>query len=112
MGLISFLYSCEKSRKVNLPIVKIEKESERVFEKRIKEIRKSFLKIDVEKVKENLSSFERVKFSNRIDELRASLNETSLLIKKDYSKEEERKIKSKLTQTNEIWEFIIQKYKI
>lgn len=112
IGGLLLLYSCERNNSKNIPIVSVNTDVDYKFEAEVKNLKEEFSKVNVDEVNENLSKVEQVQFSNRVDELRRNINSLAISLKSEYSDDEKKEIKDKLSRTKTMWEYLLNNYSI
>lgn len=79
---------------------------------KIKMLRMEIQGIDSKVIKKSLTSNQKYKFNKRLKELKKSLNQTIVLMKPKYTKDEQMVVETQYIKTKEIWDYLIRNYNI
>lgn len=78
----------------------------------INKLRKQVENIDVTETTKNLPKQEKLRFTNRLSDLKIELNKAIRLIKNDESLDNKTKARSSLNRAMVIWDYMLMHYKI
>lgn len=79
---------------------------------KIKMLRMEIQGIDSKVIKKSLTGNQKYKFNKRLKELKKSLNQTIVLMKPKYTKDEQMVVETQYIKTKEIWDYLIRNYNI
>ncbi|MEE3080371.1 MAG: hypothetical protein VX341_13615 [Bdellovibrionota bacterium] len=79
---------------------------------KIKMLRMEIRGIDSKVIKKSLNGNQKYKFDKRLKELKESLNQTIVLMKPKYTKDEQMVVETQYIKTKEIWDYLIRNYNI
>ena len=79
---------------------------------KIKMLRMEIKGIDSKVIKKSLNGNQKYKFDKRLKELKESLNQTIVLMKPKYTKDEQMVVETQYIKTKEIWDYLIRNYNI
>ncbi len=114
IAIICFLSSCNPSieQEIKVNQIPLNERGDNEIEKKIKRLSIKVKNIEEKRILKSLTKSEKVEFLNRLEELKMSLNKTILKIKEHYGPGEERELRASYNSTHEIWDYVVEKYKI
>ena len=106
--------SCDKHISKEVPIKETEniEEPKIQIESKIEMLKNEVNSIDESSVTEKLDRNKRNQFLTELKDLKMSLNQTISLMRLEYSKEQNRALKTSYYKTKEIWDYLIRNYEI